>query len=236
MSRTYERVFSVSVPIARAWGAFTDPEEIAKWFAPMHELDEDTRQVEPPTPIELGQIKVEEYEVNRRLRYSEPHPGRPFTTEVTIVFEEVETGTRVTFTRAGFDDGEEWDALFNATASGTDESLSDLILYLETGVAFPRHFTERSYLGLDESIDKPAGVVVNEVDPGTFAARLGLREGDIVVELGGAPVFKRRELFFFAREHAAGEEAGAAWVRNGRLLRGRALLGSRERSPAPTPT
>jgi len=235
MNRKYERVFSVSVAPERVWRAFTEPEELSKWFAPVREVDDDTRQIEPPTALDLGQIKVESYEVNRRLVYSEPpHNNVPFTTEVTIVLEEVETGTRVTFTRAGFDDGEEWDALFNATAEGSDESLSDLVLYLETGVAFPRHFSERSYHGLDPAMDTPAGVVVTDVAPSTFADRLGLQKGDIIVELGGAPVFKRRELYFFTREHAAGEHAEAAWIRDGRLMRGRALLGPRERADVRT--
>jgi len=232
MSRKYERIFTVAVPVASVWGAFTDPEELAKWFAPVREVDDDTRRIDPPTALDLGEIKVEEYEVNRRLRYTEPQPGRPFNTEVTIVLEEVESGTRVTFTRAGWDDGEEWDALFNSTSHGSDESFSDLILYLETGVAFPRHFTERSYHGLDPAIETPAGLVINEVDPGTFAARLGLQSGDILVELGGAAVFGRRELWFFVREHGAGEEAEAAWVRGRELMRGRAILGERERVAA----
>lgn len=230
MSRTYERIFTVSVPVERAFRAMTDPEELAKWIAPLRQVDDQTFETQAPIDLDLGQIVVEEYEVNRRVRYTEPHEGRPFTTEVTVVFEEVETGTRVTFTRAGFDDGQKWDALFNAIAQGSDESLADLILYLETGVAFPRHFSERSYHGLDPAIETPAGVVVTEVDPGTFADRLGLQPGDIVVELGGAAVYRRSDLWFFVREHAAGEEADAAWIRGGQLMRGRALLGLRERA------
>jgi uncharacterized protein YndB with AHSA1/START domain len=32
MSGTYERTFSVSVPVERAWRACTDPNELAQWF------------------------------------------------------------------------------------------------------------------------------------------------------------------------------------------------------------
>jgi uncharacterized protein YndB with AHSA1/START domain len=231
MGRTYERVFTVGGSVERVFRAMTDPEELAKWMAPLRQVDDQTFHTEAPIDVDLGRIVVEEYEVNRRLRYTERHEGRPFTTEVTVVFEEVSTGTRVTFTRAGFDDGGEWDALFKATAHGTDETLADLVLYVETGVAFPRHFSEKSYHGLDLAIETAAGVVVTDVDPGTFGDRLGLRRGDVIVELGGAAVFKRSDLWFFVREHGAGEDADAAWVRDGQLMRGRASLGSRAAAP-----
>jgi uncharacterized protein YndB with AHSA1/START domain len=234
VSRKYERVFTVSVPVERAFDAMTNPEELENWMAPLRQVDDRTFRTEAPLDLDLGQIVVEEYEVNRRLRYVEPHEGRSFTTEVTVVFEELERGTRITFTRAGFDDGEDWDGLFDATAAGTDETLADLILYLETGVAFPRHFSEKSYHGLDPAIDTPAGVVVTDVATGTFADRLGLRRGDLLVELGGAAVYRRSDLWFFVREHGAGEEADAAWVREGRLVRGRAVLGLRERAVSQT--
>jgi uncharacterized protein YndB with AHSA1/START domain len=32
MSGTYERTFSVLVPVERAWRACTDPDELAQWF------------------------------------------------------------------------------------------------------------------------------------------------------------------------------------------------------------
>ena len=100
MSRTYERVFTVAVPVGRVWTAFTEPDEIAKWFAPIREIDDDTRQAEPPSGLDLGEIKIQDVERNRLLRYIEPPSNGevPYTTEVTIVLEEVETGTRITFT------------------------------------------------------------------------------------------------------------------------------------------
>jgi hypothetical protein len=40
-------------------------------------------------------------------------------------------------------------------------------------------------------------------------------------------VFGYAELGFFVKEHAAGEQAEAGWVRDGRLTRGSAELGPR---------
>jgi uncharacterized protein YndB with AHSA1/START domain len=236
MSRTYERTFSVSVGIERAWHAMTDPAEASSWMGTTITLTEDGFENSPPIDIDVAPPKILEADAPRMLRYEEPPGGnKRSTTVVTILFEEESSGTRITFTRAGFGDDETF-GLFEAMAHGTDETLSDFILYLETGVAFPRHFTERSYPGIDEAIEIDAGLSIAGVAAATFASRLGLQDGDILVELGGAPVFGRRELFFFAREHAVGEEADAAWIRDGVLMRGRATLGPRERATEPLTT
>jgi hypothetical protein len=58
----------------------------------------------------------------------------------------------------------------------------------------------------------------------SFADHLGLQPGDVLVELGGAAVFGHRELWFFMRQHRPGDDADAAWVRGGQLVRGRARL------------
>jgi len=61
----------------------------------------------------------------------------------------------------------------------------------------------------------------------TFADRLGIKEGDLLVEMGGASVFGFSEVQFFTKEHGPGESATAAWIREGRLMRGSAELGAR---------
>ena len=67
-------------------------------------------------------------------------------------------------------------------------------------------------------------MVVHAVVADSFAARLGIEPGDIVVELGGAAVFGLRELVFFRRVFAAGQAADVAWVHDGELMRGREVL------------
>jgi S1-C subfamily serine protease len=68
---------------------------------------------------------------------------------------------------------------------------------------------------------------VRRVQPGTFAARLGLAPGDLLVALDGAGVFGLSDLAFFAKLRAAGETAEARWIRVGALLHGSAVLGER---------
>ena len=130
-------------------------------------------------------------------------------------------------THSGFGDGEDWEQALGATSRGVDETIADLVCYLETGVGVRRHPSMgESFHGIGAR-EVAAGLEVLSVQPGTFAAELGLAPGDIVVELAGAAVFGFPELNFFIREHRVGEPVAAAWVRNGQISRGTARLGAR---------
>jgi hypothetical protein len=130
--------------------------------------------------------------------------------EVTVTFEDHGSGTRITITRSGFGDGPDWDAALESVGRGLEESIADFVLYVETGVALPRHPARRSGTGI-VGHDAPAGLRVHSVDRDTF---------DLLVELGGGALFGNRELLFFMREHAPGEQVDATWVRDGQLCRG----------------
>ncbi len=227
MSKSFEKTFVVSVPVERAWKAMTDPAELNKWFFPFKVAEDGSTQTEI-----LGEkrtTEVVEFEPLRMFRTRTTLTGRegwgilPGTREMTVVFEAIEAGTRITITNSGFGETED----LSGVTRGQSETIADLILYMETGVAFPRHHHgERSWIGFSGR-EAPAGLEVVLVQPGTFADHLGLQAGDLLVELGGASVFGFAEVQFFTKEHEAGEEALAAWVRNGQLLRGSAQLGGR---------
>lgn len=224
-TRTIQRTFSVAVPVDRAWRAMTDPEELAHWFFGF-------------TPSDAGSggefdmfgtpARIELLEADRphRLRYAEeggPVPTMHGRAEVTVTFEDVDVGTRITITRSGFGHGADWDAALESTGRGLEESIADLILYLETGVSFPRHPRQPTWPGLNGT-ESNGGLLIHTVDPDSFGERLGLKPGDVLVELGGAAVFGPRELMFFLRSHKPGEVADAAWARGGELMRGNAEL------------
>lgn len=238
MSGTYERTFSVSVSVDRAWRACTDPDELAAWFfAPTGGDGGDGGEAR----FDLFGTEVTwtilELDPPHRLRYRQeagPVPPLPGPIETCMTFEAEGTGTRISITHSGFGDGDDWATALESISRGADESLADLILYLETGVGFPRHPMERSYHGI-KAREVPAGLVVHAVDAGTFGARLGLERGDLLVEVGGAPVFGYRELWTVARATPAGHAATASWIRDGQLHRGSAVLGSRPIAPAVVP-
>jgi uncharacterized protein YndB with AHSA1/START domain len=202
----------------------TEPAELARWFF------KPVGDAETPAAFDLygsvANIEVLEVDPHRRYRYSEaggPVPKVDGYAEVTVTFEDLGSGTRITITRSGFGDGPDWDAALESVGRGLEESIADLVLYVETGVALPRHPAQRSGTGI-VGYEAPAGLRVRSVEPDSFGTRLGLEPGDLLVELAGAAGFGKRELLFFMREHAPGEQIDTAWVRDGQVCRGRAEL------------
>ena len=118
MTRKVEKVFTVAVPISRAWEAFADSHERSQWEAAEYEID--------PRPDGIVRWKlpgveatgrVEEADPPRLLRHTEltgPHAG----CEVTVRFEEAGAGTRIVITHSGFGSAGgclRWGGLLTAT-------------------------------------------------------------------------------------------------------------------------
>lgn len=227
MSGTYERTFSVSVSVDRAWRACTDPDELAQWFfTPTGNHENEARFDLFGTEVAWT---ILELDPPHRLRYSQNGgqvPRLPGPIETCMTFEADGAGTRISITHSGFGVGDDWATALESISQGADESVADLILYLETGVGFARHPMERSYHGI-QAREVPAGLVVHAVDPGTFGAALGLEPGDLLVEVGGAPVFGYRELSTVARMTPVHSEVSVSWIRGGQLHNGSATLGPR---------
>jgi uncharacterized protein YndB with AHSA1/START domain len=231
MSNDYEKTFSVRVPPERAFRAFTDPRELEQWFTPKFDADADesapgvTADAASPggdVHFEVTQIKGDEL-----LRYRQWAADPETGIDVTVVFEPVEGGTRITVTHAGF--GGDSILKSDSVRNGMAENYADLILYLEYGVSFPRHrdMASKAWLGATFR-DAGAGAEVDEVAPDGFAYQAGLRSGDIVVQLGAGAVFGNRELMFFLRERDVGDEAEVAWARDGGIHRGSGRLTPRD--------
>jgi uncharacterized protein YndB with AHSA1/START domain len=231
MSRSIERSFEVPVPLERVWQVMTDPTELNRWYFPFRADPQGKLHTEVHGHERTSEVV--DAEPLKRFRTRTTFTGRegfgvvPGVREMLVGFEPVASGTRVTVTHSGWADDEESQRERCAVERGTDETLADLLLYLRTRVAFPRHNRgERSYLGFT-ALEVPGGVEVRGVQPGTFADRLGLQRGDLLVELDGAGVFGLSDLAFFAKLRAAGETAEARWIRDGALLHGSAVLGER---------
>jgi uncharacterized protein YndB with AHSA1/START domain len=221
----FEKTFTLSVPVEKAWEAFTDPKLIEVWLTGTVEKAD----VRPGgqiawAPEEYGQLvwDVVDVEPGHRLTYREAGI-LPVATEVTVVFEEAQAGTRLTVTQSGFGEGVDWQAQIDNVGLGWGQTLAALDLYLRTGVRLDRFFTFRSDLGLLAD-DVLAGPLVRTVNGDSFAARAGVQPGDIVVRLGDAPIFGRSDLWLFTREHDAGEEVEIGYAREGEVRTGRAAL------------
>jgi uncharacterized protein YndB with AHSA1/START domain len=226
----YERTFVLSVPVERAWQAFTDPREREQWMVPP---GRDPLE-HPDQPLiegfQLSQLQVGVIEEHERLSWSQSHEidGDVRWIETTVVFEASASATRITITRSGFGDSDQWRLFAESTSLGWDESIADLIAYIETGVRADRHYSSQNpapkgSLGA-QMRETPAGVRITYVVPGGFAEEAGMQAGDLLLRLAAASVFRRSDVWCVERVLKPGQELDAEYVRDGKLLIGRGRL------------
>ena len=221
MSHQVEPELVVPVSSARAWRAFADSRERSQWEAATFEIEPRVGgRVHWALPGHECEGRVEEAVPERLLRHRE-HSGPHADTEVTVRFEPVEGGTRISITHAGpgFGAGEDAALAVEATTIGWAQGLADLRVLLDRGVPAGRFMRPWTYPGMRVS-ETPAGVEIRRVDPGGFADQAGLRAGDLLLALGGAPVFTQRELWVLQREHGPGDKLTAEYLRGSERLSG----------------
>jgi uncharacterized protein YndB with AHSA1/START domain len=227
MTSEYERTFSVSVPVDRAWRAFTEPEELEAWLSNGFEVNAEERAAVgngPGGPVHFEIIEAREHS---KLHYRQWAASPDAGAEVTVVFESLDNGTRITMTHAGF--GGESLLTSDEVRGGMDESLADLVMYLEHGVRIPRHRDLGSKASMDIDLSQRfEGVAVRTVHPGGFGDAVGLQPGDILFQLGRAAVFSIGEVKFFMREHDIGDEIEITWLRGGDMMHGKERLTPRD--------
>jgi len=173
----FEVSFVVALPRDDAWerlvSAAPHPRAITKaedgqWWMPGFEDAVDPVDVEP----------------GRRLRGRKanfPCEG----TEIVVVFEDAETGTRITIVQTGF--GDDFSEQKAWLSTGWGPIAADLVVFFETGVSLGRHLQWWSGIGC-EVAETPAGLVVGNVHATGLAADVGMRPGDLIVDVCGAPV------------------------------------------------
>ena len=64
------------------------------------------------------------------------------------------------------------------------------------------------------------------VDDDAFAGEVGMRPGDVLLQLGHGPVFDHSDVHFFTRDHEAGDEVDVVFARDGQVHRERGRLGA----------
>ena len=90
---------------------------------------------------------------------------------MTVGFEEVTGGTRITITHAGFGSAEQWDEWLEGTSVGWAQAIADLIVYLHTGVPARRFATTMQSPGMT-MVDTDAGIEVLVVIAAGWPIRL----------------------------------------------------------------
>jgi hypothetical protein len=149
--------------------------------------------------------------VLRGTKDDEPCAG----TDIVVTLEADATGTRITVVQSGFGD---WlAARYEWMAIGWRHIVADLQAYLATGVHARRHLRPWGDLGANVSVAN-GGLLVAQVRDGALAAALGLRTGDLLVSLAGAPVSSLDDLVTVLRVIGSGDsDVEAEWIREGEL-------------------
>lgn len=141
--------------------------------------------------------------------------------EITEWFSAVPGGTSVTVRQVSAPSPPEHER--QSYQLGWDESLADLALLVEHGVAESRHMSPRVDLGT-RTREVTAGVEVVGVAPGSWAAAVDLRPGDLLIRLGRVPVFGRSDLALVGRSHPPGTPLEVECARSGQRHRASATV------------
>ena len=82
-------------------------------------------------------------------------------------------------------------------------------------------------------LDKPAGAIIGDLYKGGPAARAGLKEGDVIIEIDGKPVFDAETLRYRVGVLSDGDEADIVFLRNNKEMRATLNLALPPEKPAP---
>lgn len=181
-----------------------------------------------PTPPPVGttfelndaarsQIEITEVVTNERLAWTQTQGDD--RAEMTLSFESTETGSRITVTRYGFGEGKEFEAFRQSNPLGWAESMADLAVSLQTGVAERRHLQERSSTGI-VLLETEAGLQVVRVADRSLGTEIGLEPGDLLVSINGAALYARSDIWFLTRLYEQGTPVEVRYARGGELLVG----------------
>jgi uncharacterized protein YndB with AHSA1/START domain len=229
MSQSIEKVFTVAVPPARAWQMFADGTERARWEATTYDIEPVTGGSYHWTIGDdiaaTGEVLEAVPETLMRQRdHAGPHAG----SVVTITFESVTSGTRISITHAGFGDDDSWDEWLEGTSLGWDRAIADLVAYLETGVVAGRFSIPLDNPGMRTS-ETPAGLVVDRIAVEGFAHQAGIAAGDLLLTIGGVPVYANGELWTIVQLSSTRmEPLEVEFVHDGERRSGRGSFGTVE--------
>jgi uncharacterized protein YndB with AHSA1/START domain/uncharacterized damage-inducible protein DinB len=227
-----------------AFEALTQASELREWFC-----DRAETEVRPSGRYEVRWNQGYRAE-GRFTELDTPHgaaltwqgTGEPGETAVVFGIEPVEDAVEVTIIHTGFGPGDEWDQVLTEAEKGWANGLENLKATLETGV--DQRLARQPFLGIyldlltperaaEEGIAAEEGVYVAGTVEGSAAEAAGLREGDVLVALGGAETPGYEELGTALRAHSAGDEVELDLVRGQEREMVPVTLGTRPQTAVP---
>jgi uncharacterized protein YndB with AHSA1/START domain len=135
-TRALEMEVTIDAPIEAVWKAFSEADEMTRWFAPAASIDggEGGRLWISWGPAAEGEAKIEVWEPNRRIAWRESGPpdasGEATSMLVDFEIEGKGGSTVVRLVHSGFGDSADWDQMYDAMESGWAYFLFNLAFYL----------------------------------------------------------------------------------------------------------
>lgn len=215
-ARTVTRNVVVDATIQLAFQVLTETGDLRDWFC-------DAAWSDPRPGGRCALHWGQGYHVEGRFLEVDP-PCRavvawrgtdePGETMVTFQLEEHDDRVSVGVVHSGFGPGSEWDAAVAQAERGWETGLENLKSTLETGIDL--RTARQPFLGINldlltperaakEGIAAQWGIYVEGVVEGSGAQAAGLRQGDVIVMLGGMPTNSFQELGTALRAHHAGD-------------------------------
>lgn len=206
----FEATFVVSTSREQAWAWLENARPAieglfevrdGQWWIPAVEAPGDELEVKPADLL-------------RVRKAVEPCKG----TEIVIVMEDAETGTRITFVQSGF--GPDFPEHRAWLTAGWHSILADLVVFFTRGASPGRHLSWWSSIGCDVQ-ETDEGLVARRIAQAGFASQAGLQDGDLILQIAGAPVLNVRELAVLVRGPLkTGAEAKVRYLRGASVLSG----------------
>jgi uncharacterized protein YndB with AHSA1/START domain len=227
-----------------AFEAVTHASELREWFS-----DEAWTAVRPGGRYDVrwnqgyrADGRFTKLDPPRRATITWHGTGEPGETKIKFKVKPVEEGTKVTVIHSGFGAGDEWDKAVAQSEKGWHAGLENLKSTLETGVDL--RSARQPFLGISfdvlnaeradkEGIAAEEGIYVLSTVEDSGARAAGLRQGDVIVALGGIDSSGYEELGAALRAHTAGDVVDVDLVRGQERETVQVTLGSRPQVEVP---
>jgi hypothetical protein len=142
-------------------------------------------------------------------------------TEIVVTMEDAATGTRITVAQYGFDSFGKMRPVFEL---GWWAIRADLYVFFEHGVSAGRHLSPWNGIGCDTN-ESAGGLVVSAVQADSAAARIGLQDGDLLLNVNGSPVLTKRDITVLLRGPIRpGADLSIRYLRDSQILKGKATV------------
>jgi hypothetical protein len=165
---------------------------------------------------ECTELELKPGELLRVRKDHEPCAG----TEIAVVLEDADSGTRVTIVQSGF--GPWFDTAKDVILAHGREIVIDFQLYLERGIRVPPKNWGVDFGAMTRESD--TGLVLQGVTPGGFAARVGMQTEDLLLTLRGVRIYNTQQLWTALALSQSGDEAEVSWARGRDCHRGAAAF------------